>query len=522
MPLAIGRFGNSGFPAAPVSKTDYSSVSLPNGYPYATTFPAGYSVGTQNPPVLSSFRDVQPPSSIVPRLAPSTSEVAASTGELDVDMDDSSSDLSDERAPLPKTDLPFDDTKMKCPVYDREGLNVPVEISCRFMKQYNEDKDCWIFYRRNYFAVTCSYSFKPPGPITGGRIYLSRPSDPCGQPILAFAMRIRGVINAENGKEMEIVVFNTKRRSIGKPEMRKMKPNMPGYSRVYAKSTGDCLNNSHAQNSYTPPPNNFTFLRNQFRLATQNNGRRRKEQDYYHIIVELMAEVEVAGTLSRDWVKIASRISGPILTRGRCPQSFESFDPSNPDHGRRKPRRVDHRGRRNGRRHSSFKKEGRSGTANNCTSPEPRNRSPTTGVGSQRSCHRLPSLMIGSSLPGLTRMSNSLISTTIPMSPISSSGIDSPDEDNIPLPKTDDFHLMATRYSSDDERPDDDNDLINGWTQQQTDAGRREMTLLAHHLSGYGFEFDISDTNAPGYSTKSITGGADGSTTWERLEGHFI
>ena len=445
-------------------------------------------------------------------------------------MDENSSDdFSDEGYILPKTELLFDDTKSWCSFYDREGLVVPVEISCKFTKQYGEDRDYWIFYRRNYFAVSCSFSFKPPSSNSGSRLYLGRPEEAHRQPVQALAMRMRGTVNSEDGRDVEIVVFNTKRRPIGKPEMEKMKPNMPGYSRVYHKSTGE------ASYDHTLPPgrhypcSNHTFLRNQFRLATQNNGARRKDQEYYHIVIELMAEVAAPGSVSKQWIRVASRVSGPILTRGRCPQSFEKYDPNNPDHGRRRPRRDDHGGgRRKDNRPRPNKKHFRSSGGHQGSAPE--STAPKTGGSSHKSSQRSSSLTTTPSIPGLTRGPKSWMSTTAPMSPISSSsGLVTPEEDNIILPHMDDLHLIATRYSSDDECGDDDNILSKHWTQQQTDAGRREMALVAHQLSPYGFDFDVPEKNAffGGHasmdsSTSTTRGYTDGSTTWERLEGHWV
>lgn len=74
------------------------------------------------------------------------------------------------------------------------------------------------------------------------------------------------------------------------------------------------------------------FDRIQFKSATANNGKRRAAQQYYHLIVELYADMGqnsstnaggVTSAPSQDnWVKIAYRISAPMVVRGRSPGHY--------------------------------------------------------------------------------------------------------------------------------------------------------------------------------------------------------
>lgn len=69
-------------------------------------------------------------------------------------------------------------------------------------------------------------------------------------------------------------------------------------------------------------PTEHTFERIQFKQATQNNGKRRAAQQYYHLVVELWADV---GTQAADqFVKVAYRKSAKMIVRGRSPGHYQN------------------------------------------------------------------------------------------------------------------------------------------------------------------------------------------------------
>src|SRR5262249_47401556 len=70
------------------------------------------------------------------------------------------------------------------------------------------------------------------------------------------------------------------------------------------------------------PPTEHTFERIQFKQATANNGKRRAAQQYYHLLIELWADV---GThQSPQWVKVAQRKSAKMIVRGRSPGHYQT------------------------------------------------------------------------------------------------------------------------------------------------------------------------------------------------------
>ena len=225
---------------------------------------------------------------------------------------------------------PMGNTQVLCKLYSADGVLVEPEIHGRVEKGFFlADRD-WTCYRRNYFTVVCSYSLKPA--THSLPFYLKRSSTAQPENILAFAMCISAVVDAPGGKTVELVQ-HTPKRDKGpqhKPSKVKLAPQPIG---------GLAFNAGHVQstqaNEFSPFPqptqqqNVASFERIQFKSATANNGKRRAAQQYYHLIVELYADVGCSnsatpGGASSDagWVKIAYKTSAPMVVRGRSPGHY--------------------------------------------------------------------------------------------------------------------------------------------------------------------------------------------------------
>jgi hypothetical protein len=75
-----------------------------------------------------------------------------------------------------------------------------------------------------------------------------------------------------------------------------------------------------------------TFERVQFKSATSNNGKRRaQQQQYFHLIVELWANVQAEGDPEPQWAQVAARSTAPIVVRGRSPRTYSNETPHNPN-----------------------------------------------------------------------------------------------------------------------------------------------------------------------------------------------
>ena len=321
---------------------------------------------------LPQFNATMDPSRLLQRQISIPTIQAESASESDVDMDDGGE--SDHGLDFQPEDddaagwgkhpdtirlgtPDFHQTEIKGDMRDAAGVQVPVVIHARFVlkKKAARQQNFWILYRRNYFGVQGSYNLDPlPDSSPDETLYLYRDNHK-PEPIRALLMCMRGVVESEEGPEIKIVVFNAKRKPLheGKEpppiEPQRMKPLTEGSSKYYAASTGD-------RQDHLNVPMNHTFHRNQFRAATQNNGARRTEQQFYHILLELKAEVDIDGAPKS--FTVASKMSEALVVRGRCPLSFKDKDghTRGPDRkGRKSPRDGGSCGNRKGSTMQSLK-----------------------------------------------------------------------------------------------------------------------------------------------------------------------
>ena len=214
------------------------------------------------------------------------------------------------------------------------GTPVQVDIQAKIDKGFFKTDSDWTCYRRNYFSVACSYTFSPyntkmePFHLRGTR------GDGNPVPVQSFAIGITARVDGEEGKQIELVQHTPKRDKgpTGAPEKTKLLPHTGAYS-IYSEHIGGLSPRSGLSSDYdtsyapTSPGSQqsqtvATFERIQFKNATANNGKRRAAQQYFHIVVELFAET--AGTQSTEpqWTKLASRISAPMVVRGRSPGHY--------------------------------------------------------------------------------------------------------------------------------------------------------------------------------------------------------
>ena len=240
-----------------------------------------------------------------------------------------SSSLLDPSAQLSLTNggpgPPLERTSFLHQITSAEGLNIQPEINARIDKGFFLADHDWTCYRRNYFSVACSFTLNPP--VGSSQLYLHRSNaPPMTEAIHGFAMTISAVVDGPGGKAVELVQHTPKRDKgpQGKPEKVKLNPHTAGSLGVFPGSAaaGGSLTSAgpggHDQ-CYLPPGEQqtvATFERIQFKSATANNGKRRAAQQYYHLIVELFADVG-------QYIKVASRMSVPMVVRGRSPGHYQ-------------------------------------------------------------------------------------------------------------------------------------------------------------------------------------------------------
>lgn len=225
---------------------------------------------------------------------------------------------------------------------------------------YSNDQ-CWTCYRRNYFSVQCSYTLTPH--LGNQTLFLSRAGGRGQEQIQAMAMTLSAAVDGATGKTIELIQHTPKRDKGPQTaiQMTKLAPTPPGgkfaqladhsYSHglaSYGHSTASGavpqpspylpLQNAqdqpaerdqtgYANQDRSPSAHQHTFERIQFKSATANNGKRRAQQQYYHLIVELYADVRTDSSKNANWVKIAQRASSPVVVRGRSPSHYSNEGP---------------------------------------------------------------------------------------------------------------------------------------------------------------------------------------------------
>jgi meiosis-specific transcription factor NDT80 len=214
-------------------------------------------------------------------------------------------------------------TEHLCHVQTSDGQNVRVEILGKVDKGFFMADNDWTCYRRNYFQLSCSYTLHPLVPPTSLHVIQNGAS----HPVHAFAMSIAAVVDGRDGRAIDLVQ-HTPKRDKG-PQIRPdrvtlaARPHPSGQGYGSGASDGSRhYDQNYGQNS-NQPPTEYTYERIQFKCATANNGRRRAAQQYYHLLVELCVDIGSQMGEGR-WVKIAQRVSAPVVVRGRSPGHYHS------------------------------------------------------------------------------------------------------------------------------------------------------------------------------------------------------
>ncbi|KAL8969843.1 MAG: hypothetical protein Q9197_004129 [Variospora fuerteventurae] len=232
---------------------------------------------------------------------------------------------------------PFQPTRMWVhKVMASNGDALQVDVQAKIDKGFFKADQDWTCYRRNYFSVACSYTLSPYNPQMEPLSLRKTSRDSSLLPIRSLAICISARIDSEEGKLIELVQHTPKRDKgpTGRPEKIKLHPNTslgavgihPGHGGGLGAGSGlsSDYETAYAPTSPTTQQSQTvaSFDRIQFKSATANNGKRRAAQQYFHIIVELFAEVSSNQTAEATWTKVASRISAPMVVRGRSPGHY--------------------------------------------------------------------------------------------------------------------------------------------------------------------------------------------------------
>ena len=220
----------------------------------------------------------------------------------------------------------------------------------------------WTCYRRNYLSVQCSFNLKP-YPV-GRQLFLIKDGKKAQHPIQAMAVSLSAAIDGGEGKRIELVQHTPKRdRGPQAPVgIIKLSPTPPMSTQTHLHSSlsqsyhidqfgqpslSDTMEPLYLplQADMSPPPplqdekgeylgnvtsptsHQHTFERIQFKSATANNGKRRAQQQYYHLIVELHVDIRELEDKLPKWIKVAQRVSYAVVVRGRSPSHYSNEGP---------------------------------------------------------------------------------------------------------------------------------------------------------------------------------------------------
>ncbi|KAL9027671.1 MAG: hypothetical protein Q9196_003841 [Gyalolechia fulgens] len=230
-------------------------------------------------------------------------------------------------------------------VFAANGATLQVDIQTKIDKGFFKADQDWTCYRRNYFSVACSYTLKPFSPKMEP-LTLRKTARELNPPtIQSFAICISARVDSEEGKLIELVQHTPKRDKgpTDRPHKVKLQPHTSNPCNMQSEHGRGLDTRSGLSTEYDPAcaptaPNTHpsqtiaTFDRIQFKNATANNGKRRAAQQYFHLVVELFAQIpnnqpkeaQIPNIPPKEqmWVKIASRMSAPMVVRGRSPGHY--------------------------------------------------------------------------------------------------------------------------------------------------------------------------------------------------------
>ena len=188
----------------------------------------------------------------------------------------------------------------------------------------------WTCYRRNYITIQVHYTLDPN--IVEMPLHVDIGDGRGLRMVKALGVSLAATMDEERGKPIGLIQHTAKRDrgpqlevTIAKLPPLSPQSQMPPYHGT-CRTNGPILplqQDGDHQNATIPPQGQHTFERIQFKQATANNGRRRAQQQFYHIMVELHADLRERATDKEDWHKVAHKMSDAMVVRGRSPGHYK-------------------------------------------------------------------------------------------------------------------------------------------------------------------------------------------------------
>ncbi|ETN47104.1 uncharacterized protein HMPREF1541_01294 [Cyphellophora europaea CBS 101466] len=250
-------------------------------------------------------------------------------------------------------------------ILNRQGHQVKAEIGANIQKGFFQVDNKWTCYRRNYFAVSCSFQLNP---FQDETFYILQ--DNQHKQVYSWALSISAKTGPANNQDSEprgLVQHTPKRDKHGEsvPGKHIVAPQNPHHlyphhhlhhnhhhphpqshhhsglamHNPFYASAGSGLpalarghNWDSTVNGEQAPPNSYTFERIQFQKATANNGKRRAQQQFFHVVVELSVNISPSRS-HPEWVLVADKVSDAMVVRGRSPGHYKDNHQRRDSHG---------------------------------------------------------------------------------------------------------------------------------------------------------------------------------------------
>jgi hypothetical protein len=194
---------------------------------------------------------------------------------------------------------PFSQQELICHItYRSQPLTAVVDASV-LRGFFMSSDEVWTTYRRAYFEVEASFTFEhlPEGPCAISDFSIAHELGE--KSISGFALSLSA---KEAGEKAIGLIRHTSKRAQVSVAQCAVVPKGLSTSNTTDKATWDRL---------------------QFKLPTRNNGKRRPTQQYFHLVIQLMAKIE-DNEEKVTWVCIAESQSVPLVVRGRTPSHYHT------------------------------------------------------------------------------------------------------------------------------------------------------------------------------------------------------
>ncbi|KAI7880268.1 uncharacterized protein EV154DRAFT_46104 [Mucor mucedo] len=195
----------------------------------------------------------------------------------------------------------------------RKITSCPIVFNCKMDRGFFTSQSHWTCYRRNYFQVTASFIIQGHSEGTCYALQFLEKLQPIGQ----FFLRLKACTSSAEPDPHNNII-----RPVALTQMTPKRDKGP-------QREPPVIPIAPSDTMYGSEQVCVTFERLQFRVATANNGKRRASQQYFHLIFDLIAQLEDGSQHT-----IAECYSSPLVVRGRSPGHY-SLEPQQHQHQQR-------------------------------------------------------------------------------------------------------------------------------------------------------------------------------------------